>query len=163
MEIYIIRHGPAGKSIEDPALDEARPLTAKGKAKMRDVSRGLKNLGISFDKVYTSPLARAKETAEYMEKCCTGGIETTDLLKPGSSKDELISFINRADGAEHIALVGHEPFLGEFAAYCLSKSKWSYFDFKKGGVMMLESDGPVKPGKCKLAWLVEPFQLVMLA
>lgn len=164
-ELYIIRHGLAGKRLEDPALDESRPLTDKGKDKMKDIARGLRNLDVSFDKVYTSPLARAEETAELLKRCCIKDkdVEATDLLKPGSNYDDLISFINRAKGADRIALVGHEPFLSEFASYCLSKSKWSFIDFKKGGVMMLESDGAIRPGKCKLAWLMGPAQLIEIS
>ena len=164
-EIYIIRHGPAGKSLDDSDLDESRPLTDKGKDKMKEVARGLKKLGVTFDKVYTSPLTRAEETAELLKKCCIDAksIETTDLLKPGSKYDDLINFINSLKGTEKIALVGHEPFLSEFASYCLSKSKWSFINFKKGGALMLLSDGDLRPGKCKLAWLMEPEQMIELS
>jgi phosphohistidine phosphatase len=163
-ELYIIRHGLAGIRMEDAAHDESRPLTAKGKDKMKDIAKGLKELGVSFDKVLTSPLARAEQTADVLKKYCVDGghIEVTDLLKPGTSKDDLIRYLNKLD-ADSVAIVGHEPDLGEFASYCLSKSQSSFIILKKGGVMKLEMDGPVKPGKCGLCWLMEPYQLIGLS
>jgi|SRR5271157_748493 len=164
-ELYIIRHGLAGIRMEDAGGDESRPLTDKGKAKMKDIAKGLKALGVSFDKVLTSPLARAEQTADILKKYCVDAenIEATDLLRPGFAKDDLISYLNKIDGAGSIAIVGHEPDLSEFASYCLSKGKSSFIILKKGGVLKLETDGPIKPGKCGLCWLMEPSQLINIS
>jgi len=165
LELYIIRHGLAGKSLEDESLDEERPLTKKGKDRMKDISKGLDELGICFDAIVSSPLARARESAEIVDKYCgTGGnIEYTDLLKPGASYDVLIDYLNRLEGKDKVAIVGHEPFLSGFASYCLSKSKSSFITLKKGGVLAMETGGPLKPGQCNLAWLMEPWQMIELA
>ena len=64
LELYIIRHGLAGKSLEDETMDDERPLKKKGKEKMKEIAKGLKELKIGFDVVLTSPLLRAKESAE---------------------------------------------------------------------------------------------------
>ncbi len=163
-ELFIIRHGLAGKRLEAEDLDVSRPLTKKGKEKMKDVSKGLNALGVSFDRVLTSPLPRASETAEILVKCCVDpkNVEATDLLKPGAKYDDLVSYLNKLDGVNSVALIGHEPFLSEFGSYCLSKSKTSFINLKKGSVMLLEMDGPLKPGKCKLSWLLQPSQLIGL-
>ena len=165
LELYIIRHGLAGKPMEDESLDEERPLTKKGKSRMKDVAKGLDEIGISFDAIVSSPLSRAKETAEIVEKYCgdKNGIECSDLLKPGASYDKLIEFLNALEGKDAVAIIGHEPFLSGFASYCLAKGKNSFIKLKKGGVLALEVDGAVKPGQCKLAWLMEPWQLEELA
>jgi len=170
LELYIIRHGLAGKPLEDTQLDEDRPLTKKGKDRMKDVAKGLDELGVSLDAILSSPLARAKETAQIVEKYCSdaGSIEYTDLLKPGASNDKLIEFLNGLEGKDKaavnaVAIVGHEPFLSGFASYCLAKGKNSFIRLKKGGVLALELDGALKPGQCKLAWLMEPWQLEELA
>jgi|SRR5208337_2601567 len=163
-ELYIIRHGLAGTRMDDAGNDESRPLTDKGKAKMKDIAKGLKALGISFDKVLTSPLARAEQTADILKKYCVDveNIEVTDLLKPGAPGEDLIKYLNKLD-ADCVAIVGHEPDLSEFASYCLAKGKTSFIILKKGGVLKLEMDGPVKPGKCELCWLMEPYQLIGLS
>ncbi len=160
-ELFIVRHGPAGKSLEDKKLDEARPLTKKGKEKMKNIAKGLSGMDISFDKIVTSPLARCAESADILSKCCTDKncAEPIDALKPGGSIDDLIGYLNALDGVETVAIVGHEPFLSEFASYCLAKSKNSFIDLKKGGVIALEFGNMIKPGTGKLCWMMEPSQL----
>ncbi|HEY3422605.1 MAG TPA: phosphohistidine phosphatase SixA [Methanocellaceae archaeon] len=163
-ELFIIRHGPAGKSLDDKKLDEARPLTKKGKEKMKEIARGLSDMDISFDKIVTSPLLRCAETADILSKCSGGkkSVESIDALKPGGSGDELIGYLNALDGVDNVAIVGHEPFLSEFASYCLAKSKNSFIDLKKGGVIALEFGGMIKPGAGKICWMMEPSQLIKL-
>lgn len=158
-ELYIIRHGAAGKRLEDESLDEARPLTKKGKARMKDIVKGLKDMGVSFDMLITSPLPRCSETADILKKFSAKGPEATDLLKPGATNDDLIGYLNTLDGTDTVAIVGHEPFLGEFASYCLAKGTTSFINLKKGGILAMSVDGMLKPGTCKLEWLMGPAQL----
>lgn len=164
LELYIIRHGLAGKRLQDETDDEARPLKKKGKERMKGIAKGLKDLGICFDRVLTSPLIRAKESAEIVHACCSDAKEVTvtNLLKPGSTYNNLIRFLNKLKKSKRVAIVGHEPFLSDFASYCLSKSKSSFINFKKGGVLMLEIDGAIEPGRCTLSWLMEPQQMILL-
>lgn len=157
LELYIIRHGLAGSPLEDEKMDEERPLEKKGKAKMKKIGKSLKKMNISFDQVLTSPLLRAKETAEIINKYC--GIKDviiTDLLKPGSSYLKLIKFLNELKDLQKVAIVGHEPFLSSFASYCLTKSESSYINLKKGGVLVLEINKVIKPNQCKLSLLIQP-------
>lgn len=163
IELYIIRHGLAGKSLEDETIDEERPLKKKGKEQMKDIAKSLKELKICFDVVLTSPLLRAKESAEIINMYCGGTkkMTVTELLKPGSSYSKLIKFLNELKEPEKVAIVGHEPFLSGFASHCLSNSKNSYINLKKGGVLMLEIDGVIKPERCMLSWLMEPRQLIL--
>lgn len=164
LELYIIRHGLADKHLEQPAEDAARPLTKEGKGKMKEIAKGLKTLKISFDQILTSPLVRAEQTAEIVHDLCGNSSEVmvTDLLKPGSSYENLVKYLNKLK-MERVAIVGHEPFLSGFASYCLTNSKSSLMNLKKGGILMLEIDGLIKPGQCLLSWLMEPGQLVRLS
>ncbi len=161
LELYMIRHSLAGRSLEDEAMDHERPLTKKGKEKMRDVSKGLQRLKIRFDVVVTSPLQRSKESAEIVNAYCsdTKEVIVTDLLCPGASYNNLIKFLNKLKDFKKVAIVGHEPFLSGFASYCLTNNKHSLMSLKKGGVLKLEMEKVIKPGKCMLSWLMEPSQL----
>lgn len=162
LELYIIRHGIAVSRLEDDTDDEARPLKKKGKAQMQDIAKGLKELKIAFNMILTSPLVRAKETAEIVNEHCGSAkkVMVTDLLKPGSSFNKLIKFLNELKNSEKVAIVGHEPFLSGFASYCLAKSQTSFINLKKGGVLMLEIDEVIKPGQCQLSWLLEPCHII---
>ncbi len=165
LELYIIRHALAGKPIEDAGLDEARPLTKKGKDRMKAIAKGLDKQGVSLDMILSSPLARAKETADIVCKYCGDAEEVTitDLLTPGSTYEGLIGYLNGLEGPEKVAIVGHEPFLSGFASYCLAKSKNSFINLKKGGAILIATEGTLKPGQCKLSWLMEPGQMLDLA
>lgn len=165
LELYIIRHALAGKPLEDASLDEARPLTKKGKDRMKAIAKGLDKQGASLDLVISSPLCRAKETADIVCKYCGDAEEVTvtDLLKPGSTYEGLIEYLNGLEGPEKVAIVGHEPFLSGFASFCLAKSKNSFITLKKGGVIRLDVEGTLKPGQCKLSWLMAPGQMIDLA
>jgi phosphohistidine phosphatase len=162
LELYIIRHGLAGTSLDDEAMDQERPLTKKGKAKMKEIAKGLKEMKIGFDIVLTSPLLRAKESAEILNAYCGNSkkVSITDLLSPEASYNNLIKFLNKLKGSEKVAIVGHEPFLSGFASFCLSKNKSSLMNLKKGGVLMLEIDKVIKPGRCVLSWLMEPKHII---
>ena len=97
-ELYMIRHGLAGKSLEDETMDDERPLKKKGKEKMKEIAKGLERtenmLSIS---VLTSPLLRSKESAEIVNAYCsdTKEVTVTDLLSPGASYNNLIKFLNK--------------------------------------------------------------------
>lgn len=160
-ELFIIRHGFAGQSLEDRAMDEERPLKKKGKEQIKGVAKGLKELNLCFDVVITSPLLRAKETAEIINSYCGDSkkVIENDLLRPGGSFSNLIKFLNKHKKYKKVAIVGHEPFLSSFASYCLTKNKNSVIELKKGGVLMLEVEDTLKPGQCKLTMLIEPEHL----
>jgi phosphohistidine phosphatase SixA len=161
-ELYVIRHGIAEPRTAENLDDEHRQLTKKGKEKVKDITKSLKNMGISFDIIFTSPLDRASQTAELMEGLCNkkDGIIVSEILKPGGTYNELIDQLNSIDGADSIAIVGHEPFLSGFISYCLSKSRSSFIVMKKGGIAALAVNGEILPGKCELMWLMGPGQLL---
>lgn len=161
-ELYIIRHGLAGKRIEDGAEDDERPLTKKGRDRLKEIAKSLKARGIAFDKVLTSPLLRAKQSAEILNNYCSDNkeITVTELLKPDASYENFIKFLNKLKSLKKVAIVGHEPFLSGFASYCLTKNKSSFLNIKKGGILMLEINEVITPGSCLLSWLLEPNHII---
>jgi len=66
MKLYFLRHAEA----QDGTDDGARALTAHGKKEAREVGRFLKRAGIEFDAAYSSPLVRARQTAEIVLEIC---------------------------------------------------------------------------------------------
>ena len=63
MMLYILRHATAEEAASS-GDDGARKLTERSKEKMRGAASGLRAMGLKFDVILTSPLARAAETAE---------------------------------------------------------------------------------------------------
>src|SRR5438552_12259523 len=75
-KVYLVRHAIAADRGDAYPDDAKRPLTHKGVARMREVVEGLRDLGITVDVVLTSPLLRAKQTAEIL----VGGLKPSPTL-----------------------------------------------------------------------------------
>ena len=69
MNLYIIRHAIAVDAGTADFEDSQRPLTDKGRKKMRQIAKGLRSLGVEFDLILSSPYLRTQETAEILETC----------------------------------------------------------------------------------------------
>jgi phosphohistidine phosphatase len=67
MDLFILRHGEAGKS-SDGGDDFSRPLTVAGATDVTRDAEWLKDLGVKFDAIISSPLKRAHQTASIVSK-----------------------------------------------------------------------------------------------
>jgi len=155
MLLYLVRHGKAAAG----PRDAERPLTADGLEEMRRIARRLARLGLAFDATLTSPLVRARQTAEVLaEAGIAGAVEECSALAPGGTLAQALDQAARrhAGGAERIALVGHEPTLSEWAAILIGAPTQT-LELKKGGIVGLElPDRPPFEGRATLFWLTSP-------
>lgn len=150
MELYLVRHAIAEEALPGQP-DDTRPLSAEGVKRFREVVKGLKRLGIRFDRLYHSPKLRAVQTANLLGDVLKGESEVTPYLaEPPSTK-----LLKTLQG-ERVALVGHEPWTGQLCALLLlgDPDSAGAFEFKKGGVARLGGDP--KPGGMKLLALLNP-------
>lgn len=158
-ELYLVRHGIAAERGKEWPDDSKRPLTHKGVARLRETAGGLKDLGVSFDLILTSPLVRARQTADVLLQALGGStpIVETPLLAPGGAPADLLEYLRSKKKAGRIALVGHEPDLGRLAAFLIGAR--APLLFKKGGICRIDFGRfpPVPPGK--LAWFALPKML----
>lgn len=138
MELYLVRHAaaePAGPDMSD--FD--RPLSSVGRKRFEACVRGLSSLGVGFERVFHSPLLRATQTGELLVPLLDGESEVTPLLAAAPT-DGLLALV-RDCGAERVALVGHEPAMGDLCARLIVGSdKGQSFPFKKGGVAWLRGE-----------------------
>src|SRR3712207_398170 len=116
MELYLIRHGIAAER-EAYANDEDRPLTDKGREKTGKVAEQLRQLGLHFDLILTSPLVRARETADILKDASLGSqVEELTSLAPDGNIYAWIRWLQerQQNGGDYqcLALVGHQPDLG---------------------------------------------------
>jgi len=156
MRVYVIRHAAAGQAGDYPN-DEERPLTRKGIDCMKVVAKGLAKIGVAPKKIYTSPLVRAKQTAEIVRKAVgkSADFEERDELKPGHAPAEVIAFLTD-EGIEEAAIVGHEPQLGELVSLMVVESDEPVLDMKKASVACIDFEGPAEPGQGVVAWHLTP-------
>ncbi|MBM3225556.1 MAG: phosphohistidine phosphatase, partial [Candidatus Tectomicrobia bacterium] len=134
MELLVIRHAIAAPgSMHLP--DAERPLTPEGRARFTQVIQGLQHLKIHLDQLYHSPWRRAVETAELLTPLLEGAaVSHAGLARPPGL--ELLETI----GGERVAVVGHQPWMGELVAWLTMGTlvDGSLFAFKRGGVAWLE-------------------------
>ncbi len=163
IELYLIRHGLAADRGDAWPDDAKRPLTGKGLTRLRREARALEKFGISFDQIVTSPLVRARQTAEVFADGLSSHPPTvsSDALAPGGTPAQVIEELGKFSRRKRIALVGHEPNLGELAARLLGSR--GAFDFKKGSICCIEVAAlpPTRPGT--LLWLATPKMLRLMA
>src|SRR5438309_137666 len=126
MELYLIRHAEALPVGHDGIADDAqRPLSETGRAQCRSLAEALQRLKVKFDKVVTSPLLRAKQTAELLIE--HGPAPAPELLecnalRPDGKRRKLNRFLHSLDGGA-IAVVGHNPDLSTYAAWLIGSKE----------------------------------------
>jgi phosphohistidine phosphatase len=166
MELYILRHAIAVvRGAEGIRHDSDRPLTDKGAAKLRRVVRGMSALGLSFDRVLTSPYLRARQTAEIVaeEMGAEEKLDHSPHLAPDGDLRALIAEIaSRSAGDDSILVVGHEPSLSQLISVLVSGDERTLLTLKKAGLCKLAAQ-TLRYGKCaSLEWLLAPAQLERL-
>ncbi|MEO0457248.1 MAG: phosphohistidine phosphatase SixA [Cyanobacteria bacterium P01_A01_bin.114] len=136
-EVYLIRHGIAAER-GSYADDAQRPLIEKGIRKTQRVAERLKELGISFDVMLTSPLVRAAQTTQILQQAgLSHRVDTFTPLAPGGSLSQWLTWLEtwqRGSGGQRIALIGHEPDLSEWAQRLVVGSIDHRWALKKAGV-----------------------------
>lgn len=167
MNLYLLRHGIA---VEPGTVgyesDSERPLTAKGRERLRVAARAMEELRVSFDLILSSPFLRAKQSAEIIAKDLKlrKRLAFSDDLTPAGDPRLLIQQLNQfRPEPKSVLLVGHEPYLGKLIALLTAGNTSLEIDFKKGGLCKLEAEFLLY-GRCaKLVWFLTPRQMEMMA
>ena len=110
VQLVIVRHAEAASG--EP--DELRPLTAEGRETARALGLLLAAEGLHHDAVLTSPLLRARQTAEQLARPAGLDAEPDERLAPGATADGV-----QAAAREHgetVVVVGHQPDCSRIAA-----------------------------------------------
>jgi phosphohistidine phosphatase len=165
MELFFLRHGIAEAREDFPfARDFDRPLTPEGVRKLRRIAKALKTVDTSFGLVLSSPLVRARQTAEIIVKEL--GLEAvlkfSPVLKTSSSPRRLVRGLLQRQLPERVLLVGHEPLFSSTIALLLCGHPNLSITLKKGGLAKLTVD-KLEPERCAvLEWLLTPRQLCQM-
>ena len=165
MQLILMRHAIAEERSDRWPDDGKRPLTREGERKHRTVSEALRRMGVTFDEILSSPLVRARQTADITARVYgwKGSIVEAEELGYGFSFPALAARLDRFDGGASILCVGHEPDLSRFAARLLHGSGDVQIEFKKSGVLGLDLQHRVQPGSATLLWCLKPGHLARLA
>src|SRR5262245_35536750 len=123
---------------------------------MKRNARGLVRLGVALDVVLTSPLVRARQTADIVAAAFTSRppIVVIESLSTSGSPQAVITDLEGHSRRGRIALVGHEPGIGELAAKLAGARR--AFEFKKGAVCRIDVESLPPAGPGTLKWFLTP-------
>lgn len=160
MDVLVIRHAIAMDQPEAQAQDIAdrdRPLTPKGKKKMKRVARGLHRRVPRIASIVTSPLRRAVETATVVGRAY-GGLEhvESNALNPDAEPEALAQVLGESTVGSPVAVVGHEPHLSKWISWALTGQPGTPLELKKGGTCLIRFDGVPAAGQGRLVWFLTP-------
>ena len=161
--LYLVRHAIAAERGADWPDDDIRPLTARGVSRFKASIDGLIRLDVAADEIFTSPLVRAKQTAQLLAAGLPGRapVKILEALSPGHAPASVLAQLARASRRRRIVLVGHEPGLGELAAHLIGAGR--ALPFKKGGVCHIDVESLTSRRAGALNWFVTPRVLRGLA
>jgi phosphohistidine phosphatase len=170
MYLYLIRHGIAidldALAPDSPPDDESRPLTRQGRKKMAQVADRLDEFGLKFDLIMTSPLVRARQTADIlMANRLSTQLETSSDLAPAGNLQLWLNGWGARDlnnPVTTLALVGHEPNLSEWAELLIFGESRDRLILKKGGIIGLKFlDDRITIGTAQLYCSIPPKYLIV--
>ena len=155
-QLYLIRHGVAAERGEQYPDDTKRPLTSDGMQKLRKEAKALQALDVTFDVILTSPLVRTRQTAEIIGAAFRDvpPIVNMPSLAPGGAHNAIIEELAKHHRRHRIALVGHEPGIGELAGRLIGLRR--PIEFKKGAICRIDVAALPPTGPGQLRWFLTP-------
>ena len=165
--LLLLRHGIAEE--RRPGLAEAdRALTARGQRRTAAVVAALARYGLAADRLLSSPLTRARQTAELaLAAGLAPALAIEPALQPGGDVLAALPdwFAALADplaqpapAGRSLLLVGHEPDLGDLACRLLG-GRPGGLPLRKAGLALLELPGAGRGSGCgeaRLRLLLSP-------
>ena len=140
MRLYILRHATAEEAASS-GDDGARKLTERSKEKMRGAAAGLRAMGLKFNVILTSPLARAAETAEIVSAAYENNPppQVLPALATGVAATDAVAALRAFSKHEDVMIVGHEPQLSAVASILLTgASDVVHVKLKTGGCIAID-------------------------
>jgi phosphohistidine phosphatase len=163
IDLFILRHGEAGNRMSVAEEDSERPLTPEGRIEMQKIAKSLKAVGLQTNKIYTSPLKRARETADITARILKiPTLEEWDELKPDGSKAALYRKLARFEPNSRLILVGHEPYLSSMIGEIIGTTG-ARLVLKKGGLGKLRITSFTPQISGELRWLLTPKMITKMS
>lgn len=167
LQVLIVRHGIAEDAADMAAgggTDAERRLTKAGRKKFRHAARGIVALVPDVAVLAASPLARTAETADVLAaRYAKAGREpkavSLSALAPGKPATLLMGWLAEQKRGGAVAVVGHEPHLGQFVSWALTGLRESFVEMKKGSACLIEFQDEVRAGRARLVWSLRSGQL----
>ena len=161
MEIYLMQHGPALPKDTDPE----EGLASEGEARVRASGKALRNLGVTFDTILSSPKKRSKQTAAIVAEEVgfpPENIVETKRVKAMTPPEETVQALSEFSQGDRVLIAGHLPSLAEVASFLITDGPKATVAFEMGGCCRIDAD-ELFTHKGRLRWYMLPEQLKLIA
>ena len=165
VHLLFVRHALAGDKkafARSGRPDAERPITSKGRRRMMETARALRKL-VDLDRLLTGPYKRARQTADIVAAAFTCNAEEDTRLQPNAPPESFFRSLRPTSHQRVIAIVGHEPTLSRWLAWCLTGQRRAFTELKKGGAALVRFSGTPARARGRLIWLLRPRDLRALA
>jgi len=152
VRVHLLRHAHAGDAFEWIGDDDLRPLTSKGRGQAARLGAFLAAHGVRPDVIVSSPLVRARQTAEIVAEALGMTFRTDPRLGAGFGKRELWALLDESGGRE-VMFVGHDPDLSALLSYLIDTAG---IGMRKGALATVDLQTKLGDGEGELRWLVPP-------
>jgi phosphohistidine phosphatase len=155
MRLLIIRHAIAVARGTPDLRDEDRELTRRGIRRFRAAARGLARVCRRPDVILTSPLIRARQTADIAAAAWGGVKPREEKALAGGSFEQIAGAVEKHQGKRLVAIVGHEPEVSAMLARLIGGGAPERLTFKKGGAALVDLPQRLADGGA-LVWYLPP-------
>ena len=157
MKVYFLRHGVAAEPEDWKGSDYDRPLTDDGRERMAREAKAIRKLDLKLDAILTSPLVRAKQTADIVARELRMPSKEDERLGGDFDVSSLEAILQGCADLKALMLVGHEPSMSSVIGRLIGVAR---IDLKKGGLACVElPDAATMTGD--LLWLIPPKVLLL--
>jgi phosphohistidine phosphatase len=160
MQLYLVRHGHAlDRESPEAVNDEMRWLTDEGREETSATAHVLKKLGVKPHAVLSSPLVRARQTAEVICEVVgpSSGPVICEHLAPHGSLSSIVDTVREHGPAKQLVLVGHMPDISTVIGYLISGHQHEPVHMRTAGGCRVDlPDDHIQPGHGDIRWLLPP-------
>lgn len=161
MQLYILRHALA--DFRSAPMGGDPPVTKEGLAETTNVIEVAKQMGFKPSTLVSSPLIRAKQTAELAKRLSRLKKEVVvdECLYGDKKPGDVLKFLTSFDRKYRIAFVSHMPLLAELLYNLIGGHP--AIEQLNGSIAAVSFDGKASEGRGKLIWLVQPGGRVIIS
>ncbi|MDD1719438.1 MAG: phosphohistidine phosphatase SixA [Methanoregulaceae archaeon] len=151
MDLFVLRHGRAVREPPRGGSDRDRSLSSRGRGDTERTAGWIRESGLIFDTIGTSPYLRAVETATIIADAIPlrNHLEVWEELAPGGEREDIMDRIYRS--GESVLIVGHEPMLSSLVSDLISGGT-AQIHLGKGGLARIGNLTML--GRGELIWLL---------
>ena len=171
MDLYLLRHGDAGKRMAVAAGGKSGdvPLTIVGREEIAIIAGSVKDLNLKFNAIVTSPLKRSVQTAKIIAKTLAmeKKISVWNELVPEGNRSKLYNRLNQFPRESTVLMIGHEPYLSNIMYDMIFQknrlNQLGGINLKKAGLAKIRVISLTPNISGELRWLLTPRILMSLA